>query len=113
MSEVAMKLLTLLVQSVGASITAIDPSALSYIMKAMYYLIEGKRQNMKKMALDICMLIYGQMGSDNYVKLMEYALSQEEIQKMAQNMETHRVDKKAKHIPLADILKARHSSALR
>ena len=46
-------------------------------MKGMSALINGKRNNMKNGALDICLFIYNQIGSENYLQLMNYSLGQD------------------------------------
>lgn len=73
-------------------------------MKGLTFLINGKRNNMRNTSLDICMFIFGQIGSENYVQLMNYALDEQEVAAMTQAMETHRIQKqKAPH--LAEVLK--------
>lgn len=52
----------------------INPDALQILTQSMMALIRGKRQNLRNNALDICMFIYGQIGSENYLSLMNYAL---------------------------------------
>ena len=73
-AELSIKLLTRLLQKVGQSIMQINPDALQILTQSMMALIRGKRQNLRNNALDICMFIYGQIGSENYLSLMNYAL---------------------------------------
>lgn len=107
-AEISIKLLFILIKNVEGALMQLDPQALSYIMKAMAFLIDGKRQNMKTQALDMCMFMYNVMGGHNYMKLMEYALSPEEMQPMIQGMEYHRINK-PKHVPLANLLRQRRT----
>lgn len=79
-----------LISNIGNNITQINPATLQMIMKGMYFLINGKRNNMKTGALDICIFIYNQIGSENYLQLMNYSLSQDEVANMGQAMESHR-----------------------
>jgi uncharacterized protein (DUF1697 family) len=73
-------------------------------MKGLSFLINGKRNNMRNTSLDICMFIFGQIGSENYLQLMNYALDEQEVAAMGQAMETHRIQKqKTPH--LAEVLK--------
>jgi hypothetical protein len=97
-------LLARLIENIGASIIYLKPETLQNIMKNLYSLIDGKRQNLRNQGLDICLYMYNLMGSENYLSLMNYSLKAEEVQAMGQSMETHRVSKQ-KHIPLANILK--------
>lgn len=80
-------------------------------MNELVKLIKGKRQNLKNSSLDICMAIYGQIGSENYLTLMNFALENEDIQAMGMGMESHR-NQKAKHVPLADMLRQRKSEMI-
>ena len=51
-------------------------------MQCIIKLIKGKRENLKINALDICMFVYSQIGSDNYLNLMNYSLQPEDVQAM-------------------------------
>ena len=57
----------------------------------MYQMIIGKRNTMKTSALDVCLFIFNQIGSENYLQLMNYALQQHEVAEMRHAMENHRV----------------------
>jgi hypothetical protein len=70
----------------------------------MSLLINGKRNNMKTSALDVCVFICNQIGSENYMQLMNYSLNQQEILEMGKAMETHRIQKQ-KGPQLADLLR--------
>ena len=59
----ALKLLQVLVQNIGGSITQLNPNTLKTIMIALSYLIDGKRSDFKTMSLDICLVIYKNIGS--------------------------------------------------
>lgn len=43
------------------------------------FLIEGSRPNVKNWGLEICMFIFNLIGSANYLTLINYVLSQEEV----------------------------------
>ena len=73
-------------------------------MKGMHYLITGKRNTMKTSALDVCIFIFNQIGSENYLQLMNYSLQQNEVAVMGQAMETHRTQK-VKPIQFSEVLK--------
>ena len=75
-------------------------------------MIKGKRQNHKNSSLDICMVIYSHIGSDNYLSLMNFALAEEDIQTMGGSMQNHRTNQKPKHIPLADMLRQRRTEMM-
>lgn len=62
-AELSIKLLAKLIEKVGNQIGQLNPDTLKDIMHALEVLIEGKRQNMQKQALDICMYIYNILGS--------------------------------------------------
>lgn len=59
---------------------------------------------MKTSALDVCIFICNQIGSENYIQLSNYALNGQEVISMTQMMETHRIQKQ-KGPQLADVLK--------
>ena len=61
-SEMALKLLSVLIMNIGNSLTQINPNTLQMLMKGMSFLINGKRNNMKTSALDVCVFIYNQIG---------------------------------------------------
>jgi hypothetical protein len=66
-----------IISNIGANLTQINPQTLQILMKGMSALINGKRNNMKNGALDICLFIYNQIGSENYLQLMNYSLGQD------------------------------------
>jgi hypothetical protein len=72
----ALKLLSVLIMNIGDSLTQINPNTLQMLMKGMSFLINGKRNNMKTSALDVCVFIYNQIGSENFLQLLNYSLSQ-------------------------------------
>lgn len=74
------------------------------MMKNLYALIDGKRQNLKNQGLDICLYVYNLLGSENYLSLMNYSLKPEEVQAMGMAMEQHRISKQ-KPVPLANVLR--------
>lgn len=43
-------------------------------MKCLSTLIDGKRQNLRVAALDICISMCKSIGSDNYLQLMQFCL---------------------------------------
>jgi hypothetical protein len=51
-------------------------------MKSLSNLIDGKKQNIKLGALDICIFVCSSINSDNYLQLMQYSLKVEEFHKM-------------------------------
>lgn len=103
-----MKLLARLVENIGGSLVHLTPDTLQNVMKNLYGLIDGKRQNLKNQGLDICLYIYNLIGSENYLSLMNYSLKPEEINIMGNAMEQHRTSKQ-KPVPLANILRERKS----
>ena len=77
MAELSIKLLAKLIEKVGNQIGQLNPETLKDLMNSLETLIEGKRQNMQKQALDICMFLYNVLGSENYLYLMNFALKPE------------------------------------
>jgi hypothetical protein len=65
-----------MVAGVGGGLTQLNPSTLQTLMKALSLLVEGKRNNLRTNALDICLFIFNQIGSENFLQLLNYALSQ-------------------------------------
>ena len=61
--------------NIGGALTQINPGTLQTIMKGMSLLINGKRNNLKTSALDVCIFIFNQIGSENYLQLMNYSLN--------------------------------------
>lgn len=100
----SIKLLSVIIMNVGSALTQLNPGTLQVLMKGMSLLVNGKRNNMKTSALDVCVFIYNQIGSENFLQLLNYALSQEEVMTVGQAMETHRIQKQ-KGPQLADMLK--------
>ncbi len=89
----ALKLLTVLVQNIGGSITQLNPNTLKIIMIALSFLIDGKRADFKTSALDICFNIYMSIGSENYMNLMNYSLDNQRVQSMGTAMTAHKCSK--------------------
>lgn len=85
-AEISIKLLTRLIQKVGANIVKLNPETLQCLMQSMQKLIKGKRESLKTNGLDICMFIYSQIGSENYLNLMNYSLPPEDIVIMGNSM---------------------------
>lgn len=104
MAEVSIKLLAGILSSLSNSLTQINTDTLQVIMRGMYFLINGKRNTMKTNALDVCLFIYNQIGSENYLQLMNYSLQEQEVASMGQAMETHRTQK-VKPPQFSDVLK--------
>ena len=75
----ALKMLATLLEKFQGALMQMNPDTLQGLMRGMSLLINGKRNNMRTMALDICMFIYGQIGGENYLQLMNYALPQNEV----------------------------------
>lgn len=100
----AIKLLSVIIMNIGPALTQLDSSTLQMLMKGMSFLINGKRNNMKTSALDVCIFICNQIGSENYIQLSNYALDEQEVISMTQLMENHRIQKQ-KGPQLADVLK--------
>lgn len=76
-SEISVKLLARLVENIGGSLIHLTPDTLQNVMKNLFGLIDGKRQNLKNQGLDICLYIYNLIGSENYLSLMNYSLKPE------------------------------------
>lgn len=103
-AELAIKLLAAILNNLSGALTQINPNTLQVIMKGMSYLIHGKRNNMKTSALDVCLFIFNNIGSENYLQLMNYSLDPQDVKDMGEAMETHRINKpKAPH--LSEVLK--------
>lgn len=79
-AEVSIKLLAKLIENLGINITKLKPETLQKVMKALTFLLDGKRQNTKNWALEICMYVFNLIGSQNYLNLMVYVLTPEEVQ---------------------------------
>jgi hypothetical protein len=77
-AELAIKMLAAILQNIGPSLTQINPMTLQILMKGLSLLINGKRNNMKTSALDVCIFVCNQMGSENFLQLMNYSLNQSE-----------------------------------
>lgn len=92
-AELALKLLEALVQKIGSGVMQLSENTLMGLMKCFSNLVDGKRQNMSKQTLDICMFVCQAIGSENYLKLIQYCLTPEEQQSMTNSMETHRTGK--------------------
>lgn len=73
-------------------------------MGNLFQLINGKRQNLRNQALDLCLFIYKNIGCENYLVLMNKFLNENETQTMGNSMETHRVSKQ-KRVSLGQIIK--------
>ena len=73
-SEFSIKLLTVLIQNIGAGILQFIYNIILTLMRCLSSLIDGKRKNISNLALDICMSICNSIGSDNYLQLMQYCL---------------------------------------
>ena len=43
-------------------------------MRGMHHLITEKKNIMKNSALDVCVFIFNNIGAENYLQLMNYAL---------------------------------------
>jgi hypothetical protein len=69
-----------LIQNVGGAIAQLKPETLQKVMKALVFLLDGKRPNTKNWAIQICMYVYGLIGNQNYYNLMMYVLSPEEVE---------------------------------
>lgn len=48
--------------------------------------LDGKRPNVKSWANEICMFIFNTLGTDHFVQLMNFALTQEDVNKMMSSM---------------------------
>jgi hypothetical protein len=112
-SEMALKLLSVLIMNIGDSLTQINPNTLQMLMKGMSFLINGKRNNMKTSALDVCVFIYNQIGSENFLQLLNYSLSQEEVNILGNAMQTHRMQKKTSSVEEIKQLKQQNKNYMR
>lgn len=82
LAELSLKLLAVLIQSVNIAIMQLNSDTLTSIMRCLSSLIEGKKQNMKLSALDICMYICNSINCDNYLQLMQFCLKENEFHQM-------------------------------
>lgn len=78
-------------------------------MKCLTMLVDHKRQNVRNWGVQICMHIYGQIGAQNYMQLMSYCLTQQEMQVMMAAMDTKKASKFKDVKPLNQVLKERKS----
>lgn len=116
-SEAAIRLLARLLQNLGVGITQLRPETLQKLMKALVFLIDGKRQVSRNWGLDVCMFMFNLIGSANYLSLMSYTLTEEETkvtamlnQIMTDAMNSYKKNGVSKGIaPLAAVLKERRS----
>jgi hypothetical protein len=83
------------------------------LMKGLSFLINGKRNNMKTSALDVCVFIYNQIGSENFLQLLNYSLSQEEVNILGNAMQTHRMQKKTSSVEEIKQLKQQNRNYMR
>jgi hypothetical protein len=74
--------LAVLIEKVGSSMMQLSENTLLTLMKALSILVDGKRQNLRILALDICMFICESIGGDNYLTLMNFCLNENEIRSM-------------------------------
>jgi hypothetical protein len=82
----AIKLLAAILQNVSGALTQLNPNTLQILMKGMSHLIDGKRNNLRTSALDICIFIFNQIGSENFIQLMNYSLPENGVMSMSQSM---------------------------
>ena len=75
-------MLATMLQKIGGSLTQMNPNTLQGMMRGLSLMINGKRNNMRGHALDICLFIYNQIGAENYLQLMNYSLSEGEVRSM-------------------------------
>ena len=75
----ALKMLATLLEKFQGALIQMNLNTLQGLMQGMSLLINGKRNNMRTMALDTYMFIYGQIGGENYLQLMNYTLPQNEV----------------------------------
>ena len=59
-------------------------------MKALVFLIDGKRQSNRNWGLDVCMFLFNLIGSANYFNLMTYTLTPEELKSMSDAMNSYK-----------------------
>lgn len=90
--------------NIGNALTQINPNTLQGLIRGMHLLVEGKRNNMKTSALDVLMFIANQIGSENFMQLLNYSLSEDDVKAVIKALESHR-QQKNKGVPLADALK--------
>ena len=74
-------------------------------------MIIGKRNTIKTSALDVCIFIYTQIGSENYLQLMNYSLQENQVNDMTQAMEQHRTQK-PKPQQFSDVIR-QHKASMR
>lgn len=103
-SEIGIKMLSVIILNIGPAITQLDSSTKQMLMKGIIFLINGKRNNMKTSALDACIFICNQIGPESFIQLSNSALDEQEVILMTQQMEALRIQKQ-KGPQLADVLK--------
>ena len=75
-NEMALKMLATMLDKFKGALMQMNPNTLQGLMRGMSLLINGKRNNMRTSALDICLFIYAQIGEENYLQLMNCSLPQ-------------------------------------
>jgi hypothetical protein len=68
------KLFEALIKKIGPGVMSLNENSLMTLMKCLSILVDGKRQSISKNALDICIFICQSIGSENYLKLMQFCL---------------------------------------
>lgn len=74
-------------------------------MKCLTFLLNSKRQNVKNWGLQICMHIYGIVGPQNYLQLINFVLTNDEQAFMISAMDTKKESKYKDVKPLNVLLK--------
>ena len=69
-----LKMLATMLMKFGGSLMQMNPNTLQGLMRGMSLLVNGKRNDFRTNALDICLYIYNQIGAENYLQLMNYSL---------------------------------------
>jgi hypothetical protein len=111
LAEYAIRLLAKLMGTLGPNVTKLSAETLHAIMRAMAFLMDGKKQNMKNFAKQVAGFIYAQVGPEAFLNMLNFVLSPEETQLVIRAMQETK--SKAKDVlPLASALKIHRQSKL-
>ena len=68
-------MLAKLMGTLGANLTKLSTETVHAIMQAMAFLLDGKKQNLRNFAKQIVGFIYGQVGPEAFMHMLNVVLS--------------------------------------
>ena len=78
--------MAVLIEKVASGLMQLSENTLTTLMISLSQLVDGKRQNLRNSALDICMFICESIGGDNYLTLMNFCLKEDSVNSMGSSM---------------------------